>query len=160
MKVVLVDCLIYQGLLRYQRRRAAGSPDRDEPITIRMKRAQYPGLISVFEAFRGKDLIFSRDDIELLCLELITRELPVRGADGWLDDCTPESLVEILWNVGFLGAETSRNGGARHIRAASFLGPHQASEPTVIAAQRFRIHPMFWFYLGNQVAPGQQIPRR
>ena len=40
MKVVLVDCLIYQGLLCYQRRRAAGSPDRDEPITIRMKRAQ------------------------------------------------------------------------------------------------------------------------
>jgi hypothetical protein len=40
MKVVLVDCLIYQGLLCYQRRRAAGSPDRDEPITARMKRAQ------------------------------------------------------------------------------------------------------------------------
>ena len=41
MKVVLVDCLIYQGLLCYQRRRAAGSPDRDEPITTRMKRAEY-----------------------------------------------------------------------------------------------------------------------
>jgi hypothetical protein len=41
MKVVLVDCLIYQGLLCYQRRRAAASPDRDEPITTRMKRAQY-----------------------------------------------------------------------------------------------------------------------
>jgi hypothetical protein len=40
MKVVLVDCLIYQGLLCYQERRAAGSPDRDEPITTRMKRAQ------------------------------------------------------------------------------------------------------------------------
>jgi hypothetical protein len=39
MKVVLVDCLIYQGLLCYQERRAAGSPDRDEPITTRMKRA-------------------------------------------------------------------------------------------------------------------------
>jgi hypothetical protein len=41
MKVVLVDCLIYQGLLYRQRRRAAGSPDRDEPITTRMKRAQW-----------------------------------------------------------------------------------------------------------------------
>jgi hypothetical protein len=37
----LVDCLIYQGLLCYQERRAAGSPDRDEPITTRMKRAQW-----------------------------------------------------------------------------------------------------------------------
>ncbi len=122
-------------------------------------RFQYPGLISVFEAFRGKDLVFSRDDIELLCLELITGELPARGADGWLDACTPESLVEILWNVGFLGAEINRNGGPRHIPAASFLGPHQASEPTVIAARRFRIHPMFWLYLGNQAAPAHQVAR-
>jgi len=44
MKVVLVDCLIYQGLLCYQERRAAGSPDRDEPITTRMKRAQCPKI--------------------------------------------------------------------------------------------------------------------
>jgi hypothetical protein len=38
MKVVLVDCLIYRGLLRHPRRHAAASPDRDEPIAIRMKR--------------------------------------------------------------------------------------------------------------------------
>jgi hypothetical protein len=48
MKVVLVDCLIYQGLLCYQRRRAAGSPDRDEPITIRMKRAQWIPMKGLF----------------------------------------------------------------------------------------------------------------
>ena len=41
-------------------------------------RFQYPGLLSILEAFRGKDPIFSRDDIELLCLELITRELSIR----------------------------------------------------------------------------------
>jgi hypothetical protein len=40
MKVVLVDCLIYRGLLRHPRRHAAASPDRDEPIAIRMKRVQ------------------------------------------------------------------------------------------------------------------------
>jgi hypothetical protein len=39
MKVVLVDCLIYRGLLRHQRRHAAASPDCDEPITTRMKMA-------------------------------------------------------------------------------------------------------------------------
>jgi hypothetical protein len=122
-------------------------------------RFQYPGLMSIFEAFRGKDSIFNRDDIELLCLELITREPPARGADGWLGSCTPDSLVEILWNVGFLGAEAGRNATAQHIRTASFLGPHQAGEPTVIAAQRFRVHPMFWFYLGNQASPVQHMPR-
>jgi hypothetical protein len=122
-------------------------------------RFQYPGLLSIFEAFRGKDLIFSRDDIELLCLELITGELPVRGADGWLDACTPESLVEVLWNVGFLAAETGQNATGRHLGAASFLGPHQAGTPTMIAAQRFRIHPMFWSYLGSQPVPAHSLPR-
>jgi hypothetical protein len=39
MKVVLVDCLIYQGLLLSRRRHAATSPDRDEPTTIGMKKA-------------------------------------------------------------------------------------------------------------------------
>jgi hypothetical protein len=41
MKVVLVDCLIYQGLLHYRRRRAVASSDRDEPITTRMKTAHW-----------------------------------------------------------------------------------------------------------------------
>lgn len=122
-------------------------------------RFQYPGLISILEAFRGKDSVFSRDDIELLCLELITRELPAHGADGWLDACTPESLVEILWNVGFLGAEIRQDTRLRHIRAASFLGPHQASQQTVVAAQRFQIHPMFCSYLGNHVPTAQRVPR-
>jgi hypothetical protein len=39
MKRILVDRFIYRGLLRYQRRHAAPSPDRDEPITTRMKKA-------------------------------------------------------------------------------------------------------------------------
>jgi hypothetical protein len=98
-------------------------------------RFQYPGLLSILEAFRGKDSIFSRDDIELLC------------------------LVEILWDVGFLRAETRQDTRPRHTGAASFLGPHQASQQTVIAAQRFQIHPMFWSYLGSQTPAAQRVPR-
>ncbi len=122
-------------------------------------RFQYPGLLSILEAFRGKDPISSRDDIELLCLELITRELPTRGTGGWLDGCTPESLVEILWNIGFLRAETRQDTMPRNIRAASFLGPHQASQQTVAAAKRFQIHPMFWDYLGSQAPAAHRTPR-
>ena len=105
--------------------------------------------MSVFEAFRGKELIFSRDEIELLCLELIIRESSDQGASGWLRACEPETLIAILWNVGFLGAETGQGRKARPIRAASFLGPHQVSQATVAAAQNYRIHPMFWSYLGG-----------
>jgi hypothetical protein len=112
-------------------------------------RFQYPGLMSIFEAFRGKDLIFSRDEIELLCLELIIREPSAQGTSEWLRACEPESLIAILWNVGFLGAEAGQGRRARPIRAASFLGPHQVSQATVTAAQKFRVHPMFWSYLGG-----------
>ncbi len=114
-------------------------------------RFQYPGLISLFEAFRGKGPGFTRDELELLCLELITRDLPSRETEDWLDTCTPESLVEILWNVGFLAAE-AKDVGPRRIRMSSFLGPHQASQQTVTSARSFRIHPMFWSYLGSEIS--------
>ena len=88
----------------------------------------------------------------MLCLELITRELPARGTEGWLDSCTPESLVEVLWDVGFLRAETQKDTRPRHVAAAWFLGPHQATHQAVVAAQRLQIHPMFWSYLGSQAS--------
>jgi hypothetical protein len=113
-------------------------------------RFNYPGLLSVIEAFRGRGTILTREDLELACLELITRDVPSRATEGWLDDCTPESLIEILWTTGFLGAEISQAARPRHASAARFLGPHQAALHTVTAARRFRIHPMFWAYLGVQ----------
>jgi len=117
-------------------------------------RFQYPGLLGVIETFRGRGGILTRDDLELACLELITREVPTRGTRDWLDDCTPESLTEILWTAGFLGAEVPRPPG--HPRApAVFLGPHQGAPHLVAAARRFQIHPMFWAYLGT---PGDLTP--
>jgi hypothetical protein len=113
-------------------------------------RFNYPGLLSVIEAFRGRGTILTREDLELACLELITREVPSRATEGWLDDCTPESLIEILWTTGFLSAEISQAARPRRASAARFLGPHQAAHHTVTAARRFQIHPMFWAYLGVQ----------
>ena len=98
-------------------------------------------------------------DIELLCLELITREIPTHGTDAWLDDCTPESLVETLWNVGFLRAETPQDARTGRIGAPSFLGPHQTSQQTAVVAQCFQIHPMFWAYLGSSAPAAHRFPR-
>lgn len=125
---------------------------RDSHTTVPLHRA----------AVREADYPHSRErtsDIELLCLELITRELPTHGTDAWLDDCTPESLVETLWNVGFLRAETRQAASTRRIDAASFVGPHQASQQTAVAAQYFQIHPMFWAYLGTSAPVAHRIPR-
>jgi len=113
-------------------------------------RFQYPGLLSVVEVFRGRNSILSRDDLELTCLELITREVPTRGTQGWLDDCTPDSLTEILWSTGFLRAEIAQTSASSKARATRFIGPHQGTHPAVTTARSFQIHPMFWSYLGTQ----------
>jgi hypothetical protein len=47
-------------------------------------RFQYPGLLSVFDAFRGRGETLSRDDAEFLCLELATGETRTTGPlPGW-----------------------------------------------------------------------------
>jgi hypothetical protein len=47
----------------------------------------------------------------------------------------------------------------RRIGAASFVGPHQASQQTAVSAQRFQIHPMFWAYLGSSAPAAHRVPR-
>jgi hypothetical protein len=122
-------------------------------------RFQYPGLLSIMEAFRGREAILSRDNVEFLCLELITGELPTRGTGDWLDTCTTDALVEILWNTGFLRAEVHQGTRTSHKAAAPFVAAYQANHQTMAAAQRFQIHPMFWAYLGNQAPAAGQAPR-
>jgi hypothetical protein len=116
-------------------------------------RFQYPGLLNVLESFRGRGEVFDRDELEFLCLELITGEIPSKGTGPWLESCTPEDLIEILWNVGFLCAETHRNGQKGRPGASVFLGAHQAHHVNMAAAQRFQVHPMFHAHL-NTVGHG------
>ena len=113
-------------------------------------RFQYPGLLNVFDAFRGKAARgLERDDVEFLCLELITREIPSRDTQDWLDGCTPDGLIEILWNVGFLLAEGVRGTGRRRAGSEAFLGVHQVPHLNIAAARNFQVHPMFWAHLGS-----------
>ncbi|MFD0856354.1 P-loop ATPase, Sll1717 family [Actinomadura adrarensis] len=103
-------------------------------------RFQYPGLFQVFEAFRGRPAALDRDQVEMICLELATGEIPTRGTESWLPHCDPDELIEILWRTGLLSAQTIGGNG--------FLGSHQAQHLNLDSAQRFRIHPMFHTCLG------------
>ena len=87
--------------------------------------------------------------MEFLCLELITREIPSRDTEDWLDGCTPDGLIEILWNVGFLPAEGVRSNGRRRAGSEAFLGVHQVPHLNIAAARNFQVHPMFWAHLGS-----------
>src|SRR5262249_9156645 len=109
-------------------------------------RFQHPGLMDIFEAFRGKTQTLAREDLEFLCLELITGEIPSSGAGIWIDGCTPDTLIEILWNLGFLRAQAGRNADAQRTTNLAYLGVHQA-HMNMAAARYFQVHPMFHAYL-------------
>jgi hypothetical protein len=110
-------------------------------------RFQYPGLISVLDAFRGKTQTLDREELEYLCLELITGETSSRGTGAWLNYCTQQSLIDILWNVGFLCAEAVQDNGVSKPGSASYLGAHQVRHLGMAVARRFQVHPMFHAYL-------------
>ncbi|HUK70030.1 MAG TPA: hypothetical protein VLW50_14970 [Streptosporangiaceae bacterium] len=113
-------------------------------------RYQYPGLLGVFDAFRGQAEILSRDDIELLCLELATGETPTRGTSSWLPDREPGDLIEIFWHIGFLTAQPAGGNRVKLGDRAPFLGMHQVQHLNLAAVQRFQVHPMFRTYLGSR----------
>jgi hypothetical protein len=110
-------------------------------------RFQFGALLGVFDAFRGRSETFSRDDIEYLCLELSTGEIPTTGTASWLASREPADVIGILWHVGFL---TAQPGGDKPQRrnGETFLGSHQVHHLNLAAVQRFQVHPMFRAYLG------------
>ncbi|GAA4393251.1 hypothetical protein GCM10023088_72380 [Actinomadura verrucosospora] len=107
-------------------------------------RSQYPGLLSVFEAFRSRPPLFRRDELELLCLELACGDVPTHGTASWLPSCDPNDLIEILWRAGLLTARASAEG--------RFLGSHQVQHLNLAAVRRFRVHAMFHASLGIDAA--------
>lgn len=111
-------------------------------------RFQYPNLLGVFEAFRGKTYTFDREDLEYLCLELITGEIRVDGAEEWLTNCDPDGLIDVLWQVGFLRAQAVGGIRGRRRSGSQYLGAYQVQFLNVAAATRFQVHPMFRASLG------------
>jgi hypothetical protein len=111
-------------------------------------RFQYGGLLGVFDAFRGQAETLSRDDLEFLCLELATSEIPTTGTSAWLADRDPSDVIEILWHVGFLTAQPAGPVSPRPRTSRPFLGAHQIQHPNLARAQLFQVQPMFRAYLG------------
>ena len=112
-------------------------------------RFQYPGILSVFEVFRGRTYAFDREELELLCLEIVEGDVRTdEEARNWLQGQDHELLIDILWKIGFLRAQAV--GGVKAMRrsGSSYLGPHQVGSLNLAALTRFQVHPMFRAYLG------------
>ncbi|MEW5744649.1 MAG: hypothetical protein AB1805_04310 [Nitrospirota bacterium] len=122
------------------------SEDRAKDIAAEY-RFQYPGLLKVFEIFRGLSYNLDRDGLELLCLGITMEEYNVDEASSWCHNQSPEFLIEVLWRIGFLRAQAV--GGVKGLRrsGSSYLGPHQISNLNLHTISRFHVHPMFRSFL-------------
>jgi hypothetical protein len=106
-------------------------------------RFQHNGLVSVFDAFRSQPLALGRDELEMLCLELATGDIPTTGTASWLTDLDTADLIKILWNVGFLTAQPAGHSAPRRDDDKTFVGAHQTPHLNLAASKHFRVHPMF-----------------
>lgn len=120
-------------------------------------RFQYPGLLGVFEVFRGRRHRLEREELQMLCLELVLDEIPTAGTASWLRACDPDDLIEILWQVGFLTAQPGAGAGAEPA-GETFFGAHQIQYLNLAAARRFEVHPMFRAHLGIQDGVRSIVP--
>ncbi len=111
-------------------------------------RFQYPGLLSVFETFRGKSYNFSRDELELHCLSLICGEINISNEASWIQNQEPDLLITVLWNVGFIRAQAVGGIKAKRRSGSSYLGSYQLSNLNLNNINNFHIHPMFRVFLG------------
>jgi hypothetical protein len=118
-------------------------------------RFQYPGLLSVFEVFRGGVYTMERETLEDTCLSLALGETPTsEEAATWVLDEDPEKLIEALWRVGFLRAQAVGGVKARRRSGSQYVGPHQVSNLNLKTLSRFQVHPMFRSFLGMKEAKG------
>jgi hypothetical protein len=118
-------------------------------------RFQFPGLLSVFEVFRGQPFTLTRSELEDVCLRLATGDASTNWeAQGWVLEADPELLIDGLWRVGFLRARAVGGIKARRRSGSEYLGPHQVSNLSLHNLDRFQVHPMFRSYLGMKEAKG------
>lgn len=127
---------------------AAYSEERTKDIAAEY-RFQYPGLLSVFEVFRGRVHTFDRGALEFLCLELVTGEAATHpDAYAWIKDQDPDGLIQILWQVGFLRAQAVGGIKAQRRSGSSYLGSYQTGNLSLVNITRFQVHAMFRAFLG------------
>lgn len=145
-----VDSIDYEIISRAELRY---SEERTRDIAAEY-RFQYPGLLSVFEVFRGRPYSMEKEELDLICLGILTGEYTTDPAASWLATQDHEVLVEILWRIGFLRAHAV--GGLKALRrsGSSYVGPHQVSNLNVRNVLRFQVHPMFRAFLGMKEPKG------
>jgi hypothetical protein len=123
------------------------SEDRAKDIASEY-RFQYPGLLSIFEIFRGHCYTFDKEVLESLCMKIALGEFSLNeDAIRWTENKDPSFLIEVLWRIGFLRAQAIGGLKAQRRSGSSYLGPHQITNLNLHNLVRFHVHPMFRAFL-------------
>lgn len=118
-------------------------------------RFQYPDLLVVFEEFRGKTYTFDREELELLCLEIIVQDRPGSVQLDWLEGYGPDELIEVLWRVGFLKAQAVGGIKGQARSGSTYLGQYQVASLNLPSITRFQVHPMYRSWLAMREPKGK-----
>jgi hypothetical protein len=126
---------------------ASYSTERAKDIAAEY-RFQYPGLLSLFEAFRGSTYSWSREDLDEFLLRIAMGDIKLDKSVTWVLDQEPDFLLDVLWRVGFFRALAV--GGIKALRrsGSQYVGPHQVDSLSLHNIQRLSVHQMFRAGLG------------
>ena len=129
------------------------SEDRAHDIASEYK-YQYPGLMNVFETFRGMPFSLSRDEVEMHILRLLCGEFDIKEAAPWVEGSDIEPLIDVLWTVGFLKALAVGGVRGRVGSGSRYVGAYEVSTMGLDRVTSFSVHPVFRTYLGLREKKG------
>ncbi len=109
-------------------------------------RFQHPGLLGIFELFRGKRYNIEKDDLDLLLLEICEGAIDIKSAE-WVRNIQYMDLKRILWEIGFTKAWVVGGLKAGRKSGSAYLGHYELSTIALENITRFQVHPAFWAYL-------------
>ena len=92
--------------------------------------------------------MFDRITLELHCLEISMKEVPVDTRASWCFNIEVDQLIDVLWEIGFLQAEVIGNESLTSQWRSKYLGSHQIKRLNLQRIKNFRIHPLFYTFLG------------
>jgi hypothetical protein len=110
-------------------------------------RFQYPGLLNLFNTFRGRKYIIDKDELDFHLLKICDGDIPVTDAK-WISGFEYFDIKRMLWVVGFLKAWVIGGLKAGRKAGSSYVGHYELSSLNLDTINKFQIHPAFWSYLG------------
>jgi hypothetical protein len=116
----------------------------------------YPGILKLFEHFRGCTYRLNRNELEEMLLAFSVSPM-AKECGTWAAEVDPENLIHVLYEVGFIrsylaGAQT---GGRKH--GSGYYGSYELSfKPNLAASPRFQISLVFRQYLQLKQPRGEE----